>query len=172
VSRLELVDVSIRDGNQCLWGAVALNTAQVLRIAPLLDRVGFRALDFTSSTHMGIAVRNHRENPWERIRLVHDEMPNTPLQFIGTGLRFISWEMAQPDFMQLVYERLVSNGIERFALMDPMNDAAALLQSAAMVGRGGGRGGSHRRPHVHAERSTHGRILCDARRHARPLAPR
>jgi len=138
VSRIELLDVSIRDGNQCLWGAVALNTAQILRIAPVLDRVGFRALDFTSSTHMGIAVRNHRENPWERIRLVHEAMPDTPLQFISTGLRFISWEMAQPDFMQLVYDRLVSNGIERFALMDPMNDAVALLQSAAMVRRAGG----------------------------------
>jgi oxaloacetate decarboxylase alpha subunit len=139
VSRVELVDVSIRDGNQCLWGAVALDTAQILRIAPVLDRVGFRALDFTSSTHMGIAVRNHRENPWERIRLVHEAMPNTPLQIISTGLRFISWDMAQPDFMQLVYDRLVSNGIERFALMDPMNDAAALLLSAAMVRRAGGR---------------------------------
>jgi oxaloacetate decarboxylase alpha subunit len=139
LSRLELVDVSIRDGNQCLWGAVALDTAQILGVAPVLDRIGFRALDFTSSTHMGIAVRHHRENPWERIRLVHEAMPNTPLQFIGTGLRFISWDLAQPDFMQLVYDRLVANGIERFALMDPMNDAAALLQSAAMVRRAGGR---------------------------------
>jgi oxaloacetate decarboxylase alpha subunit len=139
LSGVELVDVSIRDGNQCLWGAVALETAQILKIAPILDRIGFRALDFTSSTHMGIAVRNHRENPWERIRLVHEAMPNTPLQFISTGLRFISWEMANPDFMQLVYDRLVANGIERYALMDPMNDAAALLQSAAMVRRAGGR---------------------------------
>ncbi len=139
MSGIELVDVSIRDGNQCLWGAVALDTAQILRIAPVLDRIGFRALDFTSSTHMGIAVRNHRENPWERIRLVHAAMPNTPLQIISTGLRFISWELASLDFMQLVYDRLVANGIERFALMDPMNDAAALLQSAAMVRRAGGR---------------------------------
>jgi oxaloacetate decarboxylase alpha subunit len=138
MSRVELVDVSIRDGNQCLWGAVALDTAQVLTIAPILDRIGFRALDFTSSTHMGIAVRNHRENPWERIRLMHAAAPNTPLQFIGTGLRFISWDMAQPDFMQLVYDRLVANGMERFAVMDPMNDAAAILQSAAMIRKAGG----------------------------------
>jgi len=138
MSRIELLDVSIRDGNQSLWGATALNTAQVLSIAPLLDRIGFRALDFTSSTHIGIAVRNHRENPWERIRLMHAAMPNTPLQFIGTGLRFISWEMANPDFMQLVYERLVANGIHRFAVMDPMNDAAALLESASMIRKAGG----------------------------------
>ena len=137
MSRIELLDVSIRDGNQSLWGAVALDTAQSLTIAPILDRIGFRALDYTSSTHIGIAVRNHRENPWERIRMMHAAMPNTPLQFIGTGLRFISWEMALPDFMQLAYERLVANGIRRFAIMDPMNDGAALLQSAAMIRKAG-----------------------------------
>jgi oxaloacetate decarboxylase alpha subunit len=138
MSQIELIDVSIRDGNQSLWGAVALDTAQALTIAPVLDRIGFRALDFTSSTHIGVAVRNHRQNPWERIRLMHAAMPNTPLQFIGTGLRFISWDMAHPDFMQLVYDRLVANGIERFAVMDPMNDAAALLESAAMIRKAGG----------------------------------
>jgi hypothetical protein len=79
---------------------------QILEIAPLLDRVGFRAIDYNSSTHMGIAVRNHREDPWERIRLTRELMPRTPLQFIGTGFRFISWETAHPEFMKLVYERL------------------------------------------------------------------
>jgi oxaloacetate decarboxylase alpha subunit len=33
-------------------------------------------------------------------------MPDTPLQFIGTGLRFISWETAHPELIQLVYDRL------------------------------------------------------------------
>jgi oxaloacetate decarboxylase alpha subunit len=137
MAKIELIDVSIRDGNQCLWGAVALDTAQILGIAPVLDRVGFRALDFTSSTHMGIAVRNHRQDPWERIRMVRAAMPNTPLQFIGTGLRFISWDVAAPEFMQLVYERLVANGIPRFAIMDPTNDAEALLDSARMIRKAG-----------------------------------
>ena len=72
---LQLVDVSFRDGNQSLWGATGVRTRHVLPIAPLMDRVGFRALDFTSSTHMGIAVRTHREDPWERIRLTRAAMP-------------------------------------------------------------------------------------------------
>jgi oxaloacetate decarboxylase alpha subunit len=134
---VQLIDVSIRDGNQSLWGAVGLDTPQILSIAPLLDRVGFRALDFTSSTHMGIAVRHHAEDPWERIRLTRDAMPNTPLQFIGTGLRFISWELASPEFMQLVYNRLVANGISRFVVLEPMHDVDALLESARMIRRAG-----------------------------------
>jgi hypothetical protein len=60
VADIQLIDVSLRDGNQSLWGATGLTTAHILQIAPVMDRVGFRALDFTSSTHMGVAVRTRR----------------------------------------------------------------------------------------------------------------
>ncbi len=137
MANIRLLDVSIRDGNQSLWGAMGFTTPQILAIAPVMDRVGFRALDFTSSTHMGVAVRTHKENPWERIRMAHAEMPNTPLQFIGTGLRFISWEGQHPEFMQIVYDRLVANGISRFVVLDPMHDTEALLESARMIRKAG-----------------------------------
>ena len=130
---IELLDVSFRDGNQSLWGATGLRTGQILQIAPVLDRVGFRALDFTSSTHMGIAVRTHRENPWERIRLTRAAMPRTPLQFIGTGFRFISWESASEEVMRLVYDRLVANGMTRFIVLDPMHDMAAIRRTAHLI---------------------------------------
>src|SRR6185312_15756747 len=138
MAEIQLVDVSLRDGNQSLWGATGLRTDHILQIAPVLNRVGFRALDFMSSTAMGVAVRTHREDPWERIRLTHAAMPDTPLQLIGTGFRFISWERAHPEVMQLVYERLVAAGISRFVLLDPMHDMDAVRRSARMVKRAGG----------------------------------
>src|SRR4249919_3211631 len=116
MAEVGLVDVSIRDGNQSLWGATGLHSAQMLEIAGKLDRAGFRAIDFTSSTHMAVAVRYFRNNPWERIRRMRAAMPRTPLQFITTGLRFIAWEQADPDFMRIVYRRLQANGIRRFVL--------------------------------------------------------
>ncbi|MDH4110196.1 MAG: biotin carboxyl carrier protein [Gammaproteobacteria bacterium] len=130
---IKLVDVSIRDGNQSLWGATGLNTAQMLAIAPVMNRVGFRAIDFNSSTHMGIAVRSFREDPWLLIRLMHEACPDVPLQFIGTGFRFISWETAGPDFMRLVYRRLMANGIGRFIVLDPMHDMDAVLRTARII---------------------------------------
>jgi oxaloacetate decarboxylase alpha subunit len=133
VAEIGLVDVSLRDGNQSLWGATGLNSAQMLAIAPVMERIGLRALDFTSSTHMGIAVRTFREDPWQCIRLMRRAMPTTPLQFIGTGFRFISWETAGRDFMRLVYRRLIANGISRFIVLDPMHDMDALLEVAAII---------------------------------------
>lgn len=133
MAKIELVDVSIRDGNQSLWGATGLATHQMLEIAGQLDRVGFRAIDFTSSSHMAVAVRYFRNNPWERIRRMRAAMPRTPLQFITTGLRFIAWQNADPDFMRLVYRRLQINGIRRFIVMDPMHDVEAVLENARII---------------------------------------
>ncbi|MCW2678263.1 MAG: xccA [Modestobacter sp.] len=132
-----LVDVSLRDGNQSLWGATGLRTAHVLQVAPLLERVGFRALDYSSSTAMGVAVRTHREDPWERIRLTRAAMPRTKLQFIGTGFRFISWQNSHPETMQLVYDRLAVNGIDRVVVLDPMHDMDAARETARRLKQAG-----------------------------------
>jgi pyruvate/oxaloacetate carboxyltransferase len=132
-----LVDVSLRDGNQSLWGAAGLRTAHVLQVAPLLERVGFRALDYTSSTAMGMLVRTHRENPWELFRRTRELMPRTKLQFIGTGFRFISWQNSHPDTMQLVYDRLVANGIDRVVVLDPMHDMDAARATAHRLKQAG-----------------------------------
>jgi oxaloacetate decarboxylase (Na+ extruding) subunit alpha len=138
MAKVQLVETSLRDGNQCLWSALGVDTARTLTIAPAMDRVGFKAIDFTTSTHMGVAVRYKKEDPWERIRLMAQATPNTPLQFLSTGFRFISWETASPELMALAFETLIKNGLRRFALADPMNDAESNVACARMIKAAGG----------------------------------
>jgi len=138
MARIQLVDVSLRDGNQSTWGGTGLNTPRCLQIAPVINRVGFHAIDFTASTHMGVAVKYYREDPWERIRLMHRLMPDTPLQFIGTGFRFISWETLDREVMRLVYRCLIRNGMSRFVVLEPMHDLEAMLATARMIREEGG----------------------------------
>jgi oxaloacetate decarboxylase alpha subunit len=135
---VDIVDTTTRDGNQSLWGATGLTTPDVVAIAPTMDRVGFHALDFTSSTHMGISVRFHREDPWERLRLVSAAMPNTPLNFITTGMRFITWVPSGEDVIRLAFRLVVRNGIRRFQIAEPSNDPEALLRIARMAREEGG----------------------------------
>src|ERR1700746_3890252 len=106
MSNLQIVETSLRDGNQSLWAALGIDTARTLTIAPVMDQVGFKAIDFTTSTHMGVAVRYKKEDPWERTRLMAQATPRTPLQFMSTGFRFISWETASPGFMALAFRTL------------------------------------------------------------------
>jgi oxaloacetate decarboxylase (Na+ extruding) subunit alpha len=138
MANIQIVETSLRDGNQSLWAAIGIDTARTLTIAPVMDRVGFKAIDFTTSTHMGVAVRYKKEDPWERIRLMAKATPNTPLQFLSTGFRFISWETSSPEFMTLAFATLVKNGIRRFALADPMNNADSNIACARMIKQVGG----------------------------------
>jgi oxaloacetate decarboxylase alpha subunit len=130
---IEFIDTTTRDGNQSLWSATGLTTPDVLAIAPALDRVGYHALDFTSSTHMAVSVRFHHEDPWERIRLVSAAMPDTPLGMITPGMRFISWVPADEDVMALAYRLVVRNGLRRLQIADPSNDPARIRRIAAMA---------------------------------------
>lgn len=133
MSVIEVVDTTMRDGNQSLWSATGLTTPDVLAIAPTVDRVGYHACDFTSSTHMAVSVRFHREDPWERIRLVSAAMPNTPLSIITTGMRFISWVPADRDVIALAFRLVARNGLRRMQIADPSNDPDRLRRLAKLA---------------------------------------
>src|SRR5882672_2004685 len=128
-----LVDTSVRDGHQSLWSADALTTAMIAEIAPVMDRVGFHAIDFTSSTHMAMAVRTFAEDPWERIRVVRDLMPETPLGFITPGMRFMAWQRAPVDVMRLALGCVIRNGVRRIWVAESMNDVETDLRIARIA---------------------------------------
>lgn len=134
---IEFIDTTLRDGNQSLWGATGLRTGMMLDIAPVMDAVGYHSLDFSTSTHMAVTVRFHKEDPWERLRLMKSRLKRTPLTFLSTGMRFISWETAHPEVMALSYQLLVNNGIERFMVMDPMNTTEAVINNCRAIAKAG-----------------------------------
>ena len=133
MSTIGLVDTTVRDGHQSLWSANALTTAMIAAIAPTMDRVGFHAVDFTSSTHMAMAVRWHHEDPWERIRVVAERMPQTPLRFITPGMRFMAWERAPLDVMRLALRCVIRNGIRHVWVAESMNDVRSALAIAQIA---------------------------------------
>ncbi|WP_407493055.1 hypothetical protein [Pseudooceanicola sp. MF1-13] len=138
MTNVTLIDTTVRDGNQSNWGATGLDTGMMLQIAPVMERVGFESIDFTTSTHMAVAVRFKKEDPWERLRLFREATPNTPLSFLTTGMRFISWEVASEELMEFAFRLVVNNGIRRFAVMDPMNNVPSMLRMADLTRKAGG----------------------------------
>ncbi|HSP71405.1 MAG TPA: hypothetical protein VLN26_03490, partial [Gaiellaceae bacterium] len=80
-----------------------------------------------------MAVRWHRDDPWERIRVVRERMPETPLGFITPGMRFIAWWRAPLDVMRLALRCAIRNGIRRVWVAESMNDVATDLQIAQIA---------------------------------------
>ncbi|TFD46946.1 biotin carboxyl carrier protein [Cryobacterium frigoriphilum] len=127
---VRLLDTSLRDGNQSLWGATGLTTGMVEAVGPLLDQVGYEAIDFTSSTNLSMGVKWHQESPWERISRMKDVMPNTPLSAISTGMRFMSWDKASETVMRMALRLMASHGLGRLQIAEPMNDVESVLRVA------------------------------------------
>ncbi|HEX7082833.1 MAG TPA: hypothetical protein VF186_01820 [Gaiellaceae bacterium] len=130
---IRIVDTTVRDGHQSLWSANALTTPMIAEAAPIIDRAGFHAVDFTSSTHMAMAVRWHREDPWERLRVVSERMPRTRLGFITPGMRFMAWQRAPTEVMRLALRCVIRNGVRRIWVAESMNDVPAALRIARIA---------------------------------------
>jgi oxaloacetate decarboxylase alpha subunit len=131
------VDVTTRDGNQSLWDATGIKTGMILPIAPVMDKVGFRAIDFAASISMGTSVRWHKENPWEKIRLCAKAMPNTILSFGTTGRRFIGFRRMPDSIQELVLKTIKACGIRRVWILDAAHEVDLLLRTAHMCKEAG-----------------------------------
>lgn len=134
---IHLVDVTLRDGNQSLWGAVGVKTSTVQRMAPLINRVGYHTAEVATSTLLATAVRYHREDPWQRLDAMRAGAPDTRLGFLTTGKRFISFSRTPANLFQLAFELLRRHGVTRMWVIDPMHDMESAMETARMAKRAG-----------------------------------
>ena len=132
-SDIYFVDVTTRDGNQSLWDATGIRTGMILPIASVMDKVGFRAIDFAASISMGVSVRWHKEDPWERIRLCAKAMPNNILTFGTTGRRFIGFKRMPDSIQGLVLKTIKACGIRRVWILDAAHETDFMLGVARMA---------------------------------------
>src|SRR3990172_10276276 len=132
MEEIHFIDTTLRDGNQSLWDATGLTTSDILALAPQVDKVGFLAVDFLSNSGMDTAVRYHRENPWEKVRLSLKAMPNPPLSFGTTSRRFIGFKRTPDSILSLVMKRMAANGIRRIWILDAAHEVSSLLNVARM----------------------------------------
>jgi oxaloacetate decarboxylase alpha subunit len=130
---IDFVDTTFRDAQQSLWGE-RMNTPMMLKIAPVMDRAGFRAIDTIAISHFGFAVRHHRENPWERLRLLSKAIPNTPLSIMMPGNSIAIFKLTPGPVMALFMKRLAANGIRRVQMTTVRGDISSGVRYAKDAG--------------------------------------
>ena len=136
MSEIDIVDTTYRDANASQWGE-KMNTAMMYKIAPMMNRAGFRALDATAISHFEYAVRYLRENPWERMRLLSKVITSAPLGLMMLGNSLSLFRYVGGPIIGTWLERLAANGLRRVQLMEASNimeDMAETVQYAKNVG--------------------------------------
>jgi oxaloacetate decarboxylase alpha subunit len=119
MDEVRFVDTTIRDGHQSLW-AERMSTGMMLPIAKNLDEAGFLAIELLSGSHIKKAVRELREDPWERIKRVCALCPNTPMRLIAGRVNTFGFD--PPCMYELFIERMAANGIRQARISEPWND--------------------------------------------------
>ncbi|HSK30798.1 MAG TPA: hypothetical protein VLA17_12630 [Candidatus Limnocylindria bacterium] len=116
---IRFVDTTLRDGQLSLW-ASNMRTAMMLPVADRLDRAGFEAIEVMSSAFYKKCVRDLKDDPWERVRLLRRRIKNTPLRTIRSR-SMLAFQMGPPAVTDLWLERLAAAGIAEVRTSDPSN---------------------------------------------------
>lgn len=125
---MELMDITIRDAQQCLW-ATRMSTAEMAPIARSMDEAGFFIIDLTGGAAIDSSVMYLAEDPFERIRVMRRLMPKTPLNFNSRGQSVFRWMQYPDDVAEFTLALLHKNGIRSVMLFDPLNDMRNLKVS-------------------------------------------
>src|SRR3989442_1332847 len=116
---IKFVDTTIRDGHQSLW-AENMTTGMMLPIAERLDQAGFDAIELISSSHLKKCVRELKEDPWARVRLMSQRITRTPLR-LNAG-RFSAFDITPKSMYRLFMERMAANGIREARISEEWNE--------------------------------------------------
>ena len=133
MKEVKFVDTTLRDGQASLW-AENMRTGMMLLVAERLDNAGFQAIEVIASSHIKKCVRELREDPFERVRLLAQKITKTPLRALGSA-RISPFELTPDAVLDLWYERLFASGIRQLRVMDPANDSANWRRSMARARR-------------------------------------
>ena len=128
-----LVDTSIRVLSQEPLAGL-MPTAELFRLAEILDGAGFAYLEVSGGGVFDAAVRRGVESPWERIRALKART-TTPLALALRGRFLVGSRPVRGDFARRFVACAADSGIDVFRLHDPLNDVANLKEAAeAIVG--------------------------------------
>ena len=132
---ISFVDTTLRDGHLSLW-ASNMRTAMMLPIADRLDHAGFDGIEIMSSAFYKKCVRDLKDDPWERVRLLRKRMRNSPLRSIRSR-SMLAFQITPAAIADLWLERLAANGIDELRTSDPSNTPSYWRQAVDAAKRAG-----------------------------------
>jgi oxaloacetate decarboxylase alpha subunit len=115
------VDTTLRDGQQSLW-AYGMRTGMMVPVCELMDQAGFEAIELGGPVELPKCIKELREDPWERYRLVIPKFKKTPLRLIhGTRSGFAIY----PEALHQLYDACMARaGVSEVRISDSWNDPA------------------------------------------------
>jgi oxaloacetate decarboxylase (Na+ extruding) subunit alpha len=123
MDEIRIVDTTLRDGDISLW-AYGMTTGMMLPALRHMDEAGFDSMEFFLSMRIKKFVREHKEDPWDWLRLGTKEVKKTRLRYHG-GLHS-GFEFIPECIRRLVIQTVVKYGMTLTRTSNAWNDFTAL----------------------------------------------
>jgi pyruvate carboxylase subunit B len=118
---IRITDLTFRDGHQSLF-ATRMTTEDMLPIAEKMDSIGFYSMEVWGGATFDVMTRFLNEDPWERVRILKKNMPNTKLQMLLRGQNLVGYRNYPDDVVEAFIEKAAEVGIDIFRVFDAVND--------------------------------------------------
>jgi len=134
---VKITDTTLRDAHQSLW-ATRMQLADMLPILPTMDAVGYWSLEVWGGATFDAALRFLDENPWDRLRIIKQHCPKTPLQMLLRGQNLVGYRHYSDEIVERFVHASHRNGIDIFRIFDALNDIRNVETAARAVKESGG----------------------------------
>lgn len=118
---IEIMDITIRDAQQCLW-ATRMSTAEMTAIARTMARANFSVVDLMGGAAFDVCVMHLRESPFDRIRAMRALMPATRINFNSRGQSSFRWRQYADDVLAFTFQVMNRAGCDSVLVIDAIND--------------------------------------------------
>ncbi len=135
--KIGITETVLRDGHQSLL-ATRMSTPDMLPALEMLDKIGFHSLECWGGATFDACLRFLDEDPWERLRILKQHMPNTPLQMLFRGQNMLGYRHYADDVVEYFVQKSVANGIDVIRIFDALNDIRNLETSIKAANREAG----------------------------------
>ncbi len=121
MAKVKVTETVLRDAHQSLL-ATRMRMEEMLPILPLMDKVGFHSVECWGGATFDSCLRFLNEDPWERLRTIKKNMPNTKLQMLFRGQNMLGYRHYADDVLEYFVQKSVANGIDIIRIFDALND--------------------------------------------------
>lgn len=121
MGKLKITETVLRDAHQSLI-ATRMSIDDMRPILPELDKIGFYSAECWGGATFDSCIRFLNEDPWERLRILRKEMPNTKLQMLFRGQNMLGYRHYADDLVEYFVQKSIANGIDIIRIFDALND--------------------------------------------------
>ncbi len=131
---IQFTDTTFRDAHQSLL-ATRVRTVDMLKVAEgfAKNHPQIFSMEVWGGATFDVCMRFLHENPWSRLKLLREAMPNILLQMLLRGSNAVGYKAYPDNLIEKFIEKSWETGIDVFRIFDSLNWVEAMKVSIKAV---------------------------------------